>query len=125
MVINSKLYDTLKPVALLYLPALATLYFAVAAIWHIPATEQVVGTITAVNTCIGGLLGLSSSNYTPPTHGALVVNGTDLKSVQIPMTPEEIAAKKTIVLKVQPESETSISSNPPTQPSAIQPPATA
>lgn len=122
MTLNSKFYDALKPVALIYLPAVATLYFAVATIWGIPDISNVMATFTAVNTGLGGLLGLSSKNYTPPTHGALVMDGTDLKSVQIPMTPEEIASKSVISLKVQ-SSDPVLPSNPPTQPSVIQKPA--
>ena len=45
------------------LPALATLYFAVAKIWGLPYGEEIVGTITAVDTFLGVLLGISTANY--------------------------------------------------------------
>lgn len=60
---NNKLYDILKWVAQILLPALGTLYFALAGIWNFPYGEQIVGTITAVDTFIGVLLGISSYNY--------------------------------------------------------------
>ena len=60
---NNKLYDTLKWIAQILLPALGTLYFALAGIWNFPYGEQIVGTITAVDTFIGVLLGISSYNY--------------------------------------------------------------
>lgn len=60
---SNKVYDTLKWIAQILLPALATLYFALAAIWGLPAAEQVVGTITAIDTFLGVLLGISTSNY--------------------------------------------------------------
>lgn len=60
---NNKTYDILKWIAQILLPAIATLYFALASIWSLPYAEQVVGTITAVDTFIGILLGISSANY--------------------------------------------------------------
>ena len=42
-----------KNLAQIYLPALATLYFALASIWGLPYVEQVVGTITAIDTFLG------------------------------------------------------------------------
>ena len=60
---TNKMYDILKWVAQILLPALGTLYFAIAGIWGLPCTEQVVGTITAVDTFLGVLLGLSTSKY--------------------------------------------------------------
>ena len=45
------------------LPALGTLYFTLAGIWGLPYGEQIVGTITAVDTALGVLLGVSNSKY--------------------------------------------------------------
>lgn len=63
MKLNNKVYDILKWIAQYLLPALGTLYFALAGIWGLPYGEQVVGTITAVDTFIGVILGLSSMQY--------------------------------------------------------------
>lgn len=60
---SNKTYDILKWVAQYLLPALATLYFAVAQIWGLPYGEEVVGTITAIDTFLGVLLGISTANY--------------------------------------------------------------
>lgn len=60
---NNKVYDVLKYIAQIVLPALGTLYFALAGIWNFPYVEQVVGTISAVDTFLGVLLGISSNNY--------------------------------------------------------------
>lgn len=67
MVLNNKVYDVLKWIALYLLPALGTLYFALAGIWSFPCGEEVVGTITAVDTFLGVLLGISSANYSKQT----------------------------------------------------------
>lgn len=63
MVLNNKVYDILKWIAMIFLPAIGTLYFALAGIWGLPYGEQIVGTITAVDTFIGIILGISSANY--------------------------------------------------------------
>lgn len=60
---SNKTYDIAKWIALVVLPALATLYFALSGIWHFPYGEEVVGTITAIDTFLGALLGISSINY--------------------------------------------------------------
>lgn len=60
---SNKIYDILKWIAQILLPALGTLYFALAGIWGFPYAEQVVGTITAVDTFLGIILGISSSQY--------------------------------------------------------------
>lgn len=60
---SNKLYDVLKWVAMVALPALGTLYFALAGIWGFPYGEQIVGTITAVDTFLGVLLGVSTAQY--------------------------------------------------------------
>ena len=63
MLMENKVYDVLKFLALVVLPALATFYAAIAAVWGLPYTEQGVGTITAVDTLLGTLLKISSDNY--------------------------------------------------------------
>ena len=63
MKLNNKVYDVLKWVALILLPALGTLYFALAGIWGFPYAEQIVGTITAIDTFLGVLLGISANSY--------------------------------------------------------------
>lgn len=60
---NEKVYDTLKYIALIVLPALATLYFALSSIWGLPYGEQIVGTITAIDTFLGALLQVSNNKY--------------------------------------------------------------
>ena len=63
MGMSNKVYDALKYVAQIVLPALATLYFALAQIWGLPYGEQVVGTITAVDAFLGALLRLTTIKY--------------------------------------------------------------
>lgn len=63
MKLSNKVYDVLKWIALYLLPALGTLYFALSGIWGLPYGEQVVGTITAADTFLAVLLGISTATY--------------------------------------------------------------
>lgn len=63
MIMKNSTYDKLRWIAQYLIPALGTLYFALASIWGFPCGEQVVGTLAAVNTFLGVTLGISSYNY--------------------------------------------------------------
>lgn len=67
MKLSNKTYDILKWIAQLLLPAVATLYFALAGIWGFPYGEQIVGTITAIDTFLGVILGISTAQYKKAT----------------------------------------------------------
>lgn len=60
---SNKVYNILKWIAQILLPALGTLYFALAGIWKLPYSEAILGTITAIDTFVGVLLGISTINY--------------------------------------------------------------
>lgn len=60
---SNRLYDVLKFVAQILLPAIGTLYFALANIWNWPYPEEIVGTITAVDAFLGVVLGISTKIY--------------------------------------------------------------
>jgi hypothetical protein len=63
MILSNKTYDTLKYIALYVLPALATLILTVGSIWGLPYSEAIAGTVTAIDTFIGALIGISAKNY--------------------------------------------------------------
>ena len=56
-------YDKLKWICLILLPAVSTLYWSIANIWNLPYAEQILGTMAAVETFIGTLIGISNYNY--------------------------------------------------------------
>ena len=62
-IMNDKIYDVLKSIAQLFLPAVGTLYAALAGIWGFPYGEQIMSTILAIDTFLGAILGLSNMNY--------------------------------------------------------------
>ena len=63
MKMSNKVYDVLKWITTVVLPGIGTLYFALAGIWNFPYAEEIVGTITAVVTFLGVVLGIASTNY--------------------------------------------------------------
>lgn len=63
MKLSNTMYDVLKWIAQIALPALATLYAALAGIWGFPCGEEIVGTISAVDIFLGALLQISSAQY--------------------------------------------------------------
>nr|DAQ95953.1 MAG TPA: holin [Caudoviricetes sp.] len=63
MKLPDKLYDILKWLVIIVLPACATLYAALASVWGWPFAEQVTTTITAVDTFLGAVLCISAVNY--------------------------------------------------------------
>lgn len=66
---KNKTYDTLKWIALVLLPAVGSLYFGLAKIWHFPDAETIVGTITLVDTFLGCLLHISNQQYNKTNSG--------------------------------------------------------
>lgn len=63
MKLSDKVYNVLKWVALIALPALATFWGVIGKVWELPYTMQIVTTITAVATLIGALIGVSTMAY--------------------------------------------------------------
>ena len=63
MKLSNKVYDVLKYIALILLPALGALYFALAKIWGFPYATEIVGTISAVDAFLGALLKISTDQY--------------------------------------------------------------
>lgn len=81
--ITGKLYDVLKYLAQIVLPALGTLYFTLAGIWGLGSGEEVVGTIMAIDLFLGVILGISQVNYNKgiADGGELHVNDDQMKFV--------------------------------------------
>ena len=63
MKMSNQVYDVLKYIALILLPALGALYFALAKIWGFPYATEIVGTISAVDAFLGALLQISTNKY--------------------------------------------------------------
>lgn len=63
LTLSNKTYNILKHIVAVGLPALSTLYLALASVYHWPDTAAVTATLTAINTFVGGFVVLSSNSY--------------------------------------------------------------
>lgn len=105
--LTNKLYDIIHFIAVILLPAIGTLYFALADIFHLPAGEQVVGAITAVDLFLGGLIGVSNASYNSSTSkyaGQIEIAeqaGKKIYSLVMNDDPELIDQMESVVFKVK------------------------
>ncbi len=60
---KNKTYDFWKKIAMYVLPAIATAVITIFKIWNLPYGEEIGATITAIDTALGVILGISSANY--------------------------------------------------------------
>lgn len=94
-------YNVLKNFALIILPAVAAAYFTLSGIWGFPYAEQVVGTITVVETFLGAVLKISQVSYEKVADGTMSVNPEGLASVRFNIPANEAQNKKTVNLAVK------------------------
>lgn len=111
LLLGNKTYDVVKFIALIALPAVGALYFGLAAIWGLPKSEEVVGSITVFDTFLGALLKFSTKSYNRSDakyDGVLPVVQTpdgprltgDLQLTNVE-DPHELVNKKEVIFKVQ------------------------
>lgn len=95
-------YDKLKWIAQYFLPGLGTLYFALCSIWGLPYGEQVMGTIVAIDTFLGVLLGISSQNYNGD--GTMIIDTSDperdIYRMELSDPVEDLSKKSAVHFKV-------------------------
>lgn len=61
--IPNSLYDTLKWIVMIVIPALTTAYVGLSGIWGWPYAEEVAKTSAVVCVLLGALLGISTAQY--------------------------------------------------------------
>lgn len=100
-------YNFLKWLALVFLPASSTFYFVMAGIWNFPNPEQVVGTIAALCTFLGIVLGLSTKTYNNSStkyDGSVLLNtkedGTKVYTLEVNGNLDDIGSKDQLVFKM-------------------------
>lgn len=110
MLLSGRVYDVTKSVTQIYLPALGTLYFALSLTWGLPAAEQVLGTIAAIDTFLGVCLGISTKTYnsTEAKYDGTVdvkvdADGNKKFLLNLNGDPNELDQKGEIVFKVNTE----------------------
>lgn len=93
--ITGKPYEFLRAMAMFWIPAFATLYFTLAQLWNLPEADAVVASLTAIDTFLGGVLGVSRNNF------KAVAERTDGSFVYIPQE----GGKRIYRLELTPEAE--------------------
>ena len=63
MILPDKIYDILKWITMIVIPALATAYVGLAAVWGWPYADQIAKTAAVVCTLLGALLWISTAQY--------------------------------------------------------------
>jgi len=109
---NSRLYDILKDTALIYLPALGTLYVTLATIWGLPSGEQVAATALGLSTFLGVCLKISKTSYDnsdKSTDAYLYVDGDGVKRFETKKTTDEVAQMKSLNVEVKREPDLPLS----------------
>lgn len=106
--LSDKAYNVTKQAAQIVLPAVATLYFALAQIWGLGNADKVVGSITAFDTFLGVLLGLSTAAYNASDakyDGSMIVeqkaDGKKVYSLELDSDPADLDQKKDVTFKVK------------------------
>lgn len=107
MMFNDKVYQTLKFLAQIGLPAVGALYFGLAQIWGLPKAEEVVGTITVLDTFLGVVLGLTTAAYNRSTakyDGEVVLSleddGRRVFTFDLNEGPQSLESKSEVAFKV-------------------------
>lgn len=104
MKLTGRTYDFLKALGQIWLPALGTLYFALAGIWNLPSAEQVVGTIVSVDAFLGVIIGISSANFSSENVGTIVSqempSGGKTFSLELDGDPEQLDLQDEVRFKV-------------------------
>lgn len=102
MKLSNKVYDTLKWIAIYFLPALATLWLGLAKIWSFPYGVEIGATISAIDLFLGAILGISKAGY--EGQGTLTVNENDpekdIYNLELNVEPEELLNMKTVTFVV-------------------------
>lgn len=108
LILGSSIYNKLKFMALVLLPALSTLYFTLGNAWDFPNIEQVIGSIAAIDTFLGAIIGLSSASYRASDaryDGTINVvtslEGGKLFTLELDGDPEDLENKDAILFRMR------------------------
>lgn len=63
MKLDNKVYDVLKWIALIAIPAFNVAYSTLAPLWGLEYVAQITGTLNVVATLIGTLIGISTAKF--------------------------------------------------------------
>lgn len=76
MKVNNKVYDIMKWIVTIIIPAIITLYSSLASIWGMPYSEQIIATLAAIDIFLGVIMKISSKEYNKNLDGVLYIDKT-------------------------------------------------
>ena len=68
MKLPNKVYDVLKWIVIIVLPAIGAAYTGLSQIWTLPYSSQIPATITVICTFLGAVLCISTAEYNTDGH---------------------------------------------------------
>lgn len=104
---SNRVYDILKYIAQIVLPALGAMYYSLGQIWEWGNATNVVGTITVVDAFLGAVLGLSTMQYNKSDEkfdGQITVHETEHdegSTLNVSIDPSAVGNKSEVTLKVE------------------------
>lgn len=99
---SNKTYDTLKWVALIFMPAFATLVNVIGGIWGLAYSDELTGTITATGVFIGACLHVSAKTYTASENaGTLVVSDEGDVYASFDTDPKELNTGDSVSMHIK------------------------
>ena len=60
---SNKMFDTIRFLCEVLVPAIGALYFGLSKIWGLPYGPEITGTCACVATFLGAIIGISRANY--------------------------------------------------------------
>ena len=106
-ILGDAVYDKMKFLVQTVLPALSTLYFTLSGVWDLPYTTQVIGTLAALATFFGVLLGISTKQYNASDakfDGVIAIGTSDtgakLYSLELKGDPNDLDQKGSVLFKI-------------------------
>ncbi len=109
MHLSNNVYNILKWIVAIVLPAVGACYWGLAVLWGWDNAAQVVGTIALITTFLGAVIGVSTASYNKSDSkydGTMTVNTTvdpekaDVFQLELNDDPIALAAKSSIAFKV-------------------------
>lgn len=104
--LSNKVYDSLKWVSFVLLPALGAAYFALSQLLGLPYGVEVVGVLAILDTLLGTVLRKSTQQYenSDAKYDGAVVISPNLESgnsdLNVSLNPQALAEKREIVVRV-------------------------
>lgn len=107
--LSNQMYDALRFLAVIMLPALGSAYFALAGLWSLPKPDEVVGTIVIIDTLLGVVVRTARRSYenSPDRFDGVITvspdEDPDRSNLRVQLDPAAVADKDEVRVRVKKE----------------------